>query len=151
MIIVLDTGCIDFFLHDSKYKEFKRKIFEHEKKGDTIATTIINYAERKSGLNKWIGDEKFKQIIAFFDTVKKNKDLLFLSEKTANLYADIHYKIKFQKNSISDGDLKSMHNDIWIASLCIEHSCKIYTSNKNDFKKIKEVDESLNFEYVAGE
>jgi len=60
MKIILDTGCIDFFLHNNKgkYRNFKEKIVQHEMQDDIITTTIINYAERKAGLNKWIEEIK---------------------------------------------------------------------------------------------
>lgn len=151
MIIVLDTGCIDFFLHNdkNKYKDFKKKIVKHEKNGDTITTTVINYGERRAGLNKFMDTDKYKQIMEFLSTVEKNDDLIFLSKKTAEIFADLRFKLKNNVDSnISKDELKSMHNDIWTASLCIEHSCKVYTDDK-DFKKIKNVDKKFDFEYVA--
>lgn len=167
MKIVLDTGCIDFFLHDLKYDIFKKKIVQHEMQGDVITTTIINYAERKAGLNKWIEETKFpkkevenqaqkerdrkirkyRQILDFFDIIEN--DILYISKETAEIFANLRFKLKNDNsNNVSKGELKNMYNDIWIASLCIEYSCKLYTSNEKDFKKIKKVDSSLIFEHI---
>lgn len=171
MKIVLDTGCIDFYFHDDKdkYKNFREKIINQELSGNEICVTIINYAERISGLNKWIEEiklpkkemknparikrdqkiAKIKQIKDFFRIIEENRNVLYLSKKTAEIFANLQFRLKNNNsNNVQKGELKSMHNDIWIASLYIEHSCKFYTSNIKDFKKIKKINNNLNFEHI---
>lgn len=150
MKAILDTGCIDYFLHDTKYKNLRGKIREHQEiRGDIVTITIISYAERKSGLSKHMEARKYLQIIEFLKIVED--DLLYISREAAEIYATLHHKIKNTPSSnVSDDERKRMQNDLWIASLCIKHSCKLYTDDK-DFFKIKNVDDRLDFEYVPEE
>lgn len=150
MKVVLDTGCIDFFLHDTKYQYFKDKIREHEEiKGEIVTITIINYAERKAGLEKFARNKKYLQILEFLKIVCDN--LFYISKETAEIYATLYHKIKDDSSSnVSDDERKRMQNDLWVASLCIEHSCKLYTDDKHFFK-IKKIDNKLDFEYIPKE
>jgi predicted nucleic acid-binding protein len=173
-IIILDTGCIDLLLcrEGGKYTSFQKKVKRHELKGRTIGTTIINYAERQSGLKKWENQihfpekeiekeknkaeeqrqyklAKIRQINDFFRIIDDNDSLFGITKNTAIIYANLFFEIKenFLSN-VSKKERKSMHNDIWIASICLEHKAKLYTSNKKDFEKIKNIEPNLDVEYV---
>lgn len=170
MKIVLDTGCIDLFLNNrvSELSDFQKQIQEHELSGDDICVTIINYAERMAGIKQWMSEIKFpkkeqnnsakknrdykiakiKQIEDFFKILKENGNILNISNKTAHFYSDLHSKLSLANNNISKGELKNMHNDLWVTSLCLENSCKLYTCNNKDFEKIGNIDDSLNFEVI---
>ncbi len=156
-MIILDTGCIDF-LFDGEHEglsQFTKKSIDN---GEIVTTTVFNYAERESGFKHWerqgYVQEKtryfWKKILDFFDILKENNDLLYPSEKTAQIYADLHFALKNNKNSnVSKGELKNMHNDLWIASLAIEHTAIIYTKNKKDFEKIKIIDKRLRYKHLV--
>jgi predicted nucleic acid-binding protein len=154
-MIILDTGCIDS-LFDEKYKDFSESIKKSEDDGKTITTTIFNYAERESGFKHLeqqgsVSDKKrylWRKILDFFDILKKNNDLLYPSEETAKIYAELHFNLKNNREiNISKGELKNMHNDLWIASLCIENDAKLYSMDK-DMLKIRSIDDRLDIEIV---
>lgn len=170
MKIVLDTGCIDLFLKDRDggyFSDFQQTIQKHELQGDDVCITIVNYGERMSGLKKILKEIRFpkkeednsakkerdnkvrkiNQIEQFLKIIKRNHNVLNISYKTAEIYSEIHHKLSITNNNISQGQLKSMHNDLWIASLCLESTCKLYTSDK-DFEKIWYVDNNLNYKIV---
>jgi predicted nucleic acid-binding protein len=178
MKIVLDTGCIDLFLEDrvKELSKFQKQIQEHELSGDDVCLTIINYAERMAGIKWWIEElklpkkerensakEKRRSVIAkiqkfegFFEIVKENKNILNFSYRTAEIYATLFKNVKLSvTKTFSERGLKcfmkKMHNDLWVASLCIENSCKLYTCDKNDFEKIKDIENALNLEIIVKE
>lgn len=152
MIVIIDTWCIDF-LYNEKHKVFQQTIRKHEDKWDMITTTVFNYAERIAWFQNWLNQKTLSEnytdllesIYKFLKNIEDN--ILYPTKNTWEQYAKLHYK--FKKNWISQGELKSMHNDIWIASIAIETKALIYTSNKNDFKKIKNIESNFNFAYIS--
>jgi len=158
-IILLDTGCIDLLLNrkGGGLTDFQKIIKDHEQYGNSVGTTAINCGERRSGLKAWEDQEYVKEdtkylwrkILEFFVIVESRNMLFSPSNKTAEIYADLHYKMKSDKeNNVQKGELKNMHNDLWIASICIENSAKLYTNDKRDMSKIKNIEPSLDIEYI---
>lgn len=151
MIVILDTWCIDL-LYKENHKDFQETIGIHASNWDIITITMFNYAERISWFREWLHQKTLSEnyrdllekIYIFFSNIEDN--ILYPTKNTLEQYADLHYKLK--KNWISQGELKSMHNDIWIASIVLENNALFYTNNKNDFEKIKNIEPDFNFIYI---
>ncbi len=158
-LIILDTGCIDLLLNrkGGKYSHFQKMVKQNERQGWEIGTTIINYAERLSGVKEWENkkfiheDTKYlwRKILNFFNVLIDKNILFHPSIKAGRFYADLHYKIKSsKKNNVQLEELKRMHNDLWIASICLEQRATLYTTNNKDFQKIKDIEPDFEFQYI---
>lgn len=151
-IVILDTWCIDLF-YNHTHIDFQNEIQDLEANWYIISTTMFNYGERLSWIKKYSYQKKINSqenefsIHCFYKFFDEKREILYPDKNTSNFYAEIRCWLK-NILKLSSWEIKCLHNDIWIASIGIQYNAIIYTTNKNDFEKMKEVHPSILFKFI---
>ena len=115
-----------FLIDTNRYSDFSRRepsVFSNFVSAEEIFVPFVVVAELRGGFRAGTQAKRNEQVFADF-LANNHVGVLYPDEQTTLVYADIFAQLRSQGTPIPT-------NDIWIASLAVQHSLPLYTRDQH--------------------
>ena len=115
-----------FLIDTNRYSDFSRKdssVFSKFVSAEELFVPFVVVAELRGGFRAGTQAKRNEQVFADF-LANNHVSVLYPDEQTTLVYADIFAQLRSQGTPIPT-------NDIWIASLAVQHSLLLYTRDQH--------------------